>query len=152
MNKPFYFFIVAVSLTACQANSGNRGEPVVQPSGTPGLNVSSAPTTITMDTNKKVATTTTMPVTPETKTKTPLKNGTALNPAHGQPGHRCDIPEGAPLNSPAATNATAPVNNKNISVQTVAPPKPAKSKLRINPAHGEPGHDCAVQVGQPLKS
>lgn len=23
-----------------------------------------------------------------------------MNPAHGQPGHRCDIPVGAPLNSP----------------------------------------------------
>lgn len=26
-------------------------------------------------------------------------NPTALNPAHGQPGHRCDIAVGAPLNS-----------------------------------------------------
>jgi hypothetical protein len=25
------------------------------------------------------------------------------NPAHGQPSHRCDIPVGAPLNSPPAT-------------------------------------------------
>ena len=24
----------------------------------------------------------------------------AMNPAHGQPNHRCDIPVGAPLNSP----------------------------------------------------
>jgi hypothetical protein len=24
--------------------------------------------------------------------------------------------------------------------------------VRLNPAHGAPGHDCAVAVGQPLKS
>jgi len=34
----------------------------------------------------------------------------ALNPAHGQPGHRCDIAVGAPLNSaPAAQPQTIQV-------------------------------------------
>ena len=28
-----------------------------------------------------------------------------MNPPHGQPGHRCDIPVGAPLNSPAGQAA-----------------------------------------------
>ncbi len=44
------------------------------------------------------------------------KVAAGMNPPHGQPGHRCDISVGAPLNSPPAQNAnptqtvTAPVN------------------------------------------
>src|SRR5690606_8150006 len=42
--------------------------------------------------------------------------GDELNPSHGQPGHRCEIPIGAPLNSsPAASTQTQtnvqPANN-----------------------------------------
>lgn len=62
-----------------------------------------------------------------------------LNPPHGEPGHDCALPVGAPLNgakaaSPSTTPATATGNTK------------------INPPHGQPGHDCAVPVGSPLKS
>jgi hypothetical protein len=51
-----------------------------------------------------------------------------LNPAHGEPGHRCDIPVGSPLNIPTAAPAVA----------------------RMNPPHGEPGHRCDIPVGSPL--
>ena len=34
--------------------------------------------------------------------------GEKLNPPHGQPGHRCDIPVGAPLNSKPAAQPAAP--------------------------------------------
>jgi hypothetical protein len=86
----------------------------------------------------------------------------ALNPAHGQPGHRCELPVGAPLNSTsapamapgAAAPLTLPGNASPQRVQ-VAPSMPqgnAKgSTARLNPAHGQPGHDCNVPVGQPLK-
>ena len=71
-----------------------------------------------------------------------------LNPAHGQPNHRCDIAVGAPLNSPPGKPNTNPV-------QTVAPLKTVPSTntagLKINPPHGQPGHDCTVKVGEPLK-
>jgi hypothetical protein len=71
-----------------------------------------------------------------------------LNPAHGQPNHRCDIAVGAPLNSP-------PGKPNTNSVQTVTPVKPVlqtnAAGLKINPPHGQPGHDCAVKVGDPLK-
>lgn len=51
-----------------------------------------------------------------------------LNPAHGEPGHRCDIPVGKPLNS-----------------------KPEKKLSgNLNPAHGQPGHRCDLPVGAPL--
>ncbi|HEX8270949.1 MAG TPA: hypothetical protein VF581_13740 [Flavobacterium sp.] len=34
----------------------------------------------------------------------PVAVAKGMNPSHGQPGHRCDIAVGAPLNSPAKTN------------------------------------------------
>lgn len=138
-----------------------------------------------------------------------VKTVAGLNPVHGQPGHRCDISVGAPLNSPAtkpqapaatmsqpvmipqqtsAANGTAGVNpphgqpghkcdvgaNANLSTgaaKTVTPTAPALqgvpvmqqnagsnaatlstgSNAKLNPAHGQPGHDCKVAVGQPLK-
>lgn len=72
-----------------------------------------------------------------------------LNPAHGEPGHDCAIPVGAPLDGsggqsqPAGLPAGAqPVAQPNL--QTGAPAN------GLNPAHGQPGHDCAVAVGAPL--
>lgn len=65
-----------------------------------------------------------------------------LNPAHGQPGHRCDIAVGAPLNAAPAT-PTQP------QVQPVV--TPADPTAKLNPPHGQPGHDCSIAVGAPLK-
>ncbi len=87
-------------------------------------------------------------------TSTPAK----LNPAHGQPGHNCDIAVGAPLSQAPST----PLNNSqpaspilNTSVQTSpntqANPVAAPSvNTGLNPAHGQPGHRCDVGVGDPL--
>lgn len=102
----------------------------------------------------------------------PAKTITAkgMNPAHGEPGHRCDISVGAPLNSapinsakPAAVNGTTnispmptPTQNSSIipALQNTSISTPAKTATaftgKINPAHGQPGHDCKVSVGQPL--
>ncbi len=80
---------------------------------------------------------------------------TAPNPAHGQPGHRCDIAVGAPLNS-APTNTTAPTttitNPSPTPAQTVTTPTAnIVTAPGMNPPHGQPGHDCAIAVGAPLK-
>lgn len=89
----------------------------------------------------------------------------ALNPAHGEPYHRCDIAVGAPIDSPAPVQNAAPqvvqpqsapnaAFNTNPISPSVAPsvsssadigPKPA-----INPPHGQPHHRCDLQVGAPL--
>src|SRR6476620_5130872 len=74
--------------------------------------------------------------------------GAARNPAHGKPGHRCDIPEGAPLpisSLPAGANAFS----------ATAPTTPLVSENAIagmNPAHGKPGHRCDIPVGDPLST
>lgn len=74
-----------------------------------------------------------------------------VNPAHGQPNHRCDIPVGAPLNSPASAPATtataAPIQ------QTVASPAPKQVTAKgMNPPHGEKNHRCDIPVGAPLNT
>ena len=66
----------------------------------------------------------------------PIGTEVKLNPPHGQPGHRCEIAVGSPLNSPATNQAPAPA------------PEPV---VRLNPPHGQPGHSCDVPVGSPLK-
>ena len=96
----------------------------------------------------------------------------ALNPEHGKPGHRCDIPVGAPLNSAPAkvtapkkpnsnsfnTNPLGNIQTSQTSVQVQAPaavkpttPAPAKIAPGTNPPHGQPGHKCEIPVGAPLK-
>lgn len=77
------------------------------------------------------------------------KTAKGMNPPHGEPGHRCDIPVGQPLNSKPAPQ---PVQ-QNIVQNTPAPtptPAPTGSKPALNPAHGEPWHNCSVKVGEPL--
>ena len=92
-----------------------------------------------------------------------------LNPPHGQPFHRCDIPVGSPLKSAApakpATVQTAPQINRtgmaptlenaarlnnsrtnNATAPTVANATPPK----LNPPHGQPFHRCDIAVGSPL--
>lgn len=71
-----------------------------------------------------------------------------LNPAHGQPGHDCAIPVGAPLNG-TATNTQTPAPTNNTQSTTVSPVRVDQTPS-VNPPHGEPGHDCAVPVGAPL--
>lgn len=83
-----------------------------------------------------------------------------LNPAHGQPGHRCDITVGAPLNSPVQNTASPQVQSSPVTTTPVIQqqatgqkaPSIGNSTGKINPPHGQPGHDCAVQVGAPLKN
>lgn len=102
-----------------------------------------------------------------------------LNPPHGQPYHRCDIPVGAPLPSTTAA-ATQPATNNQVQATTIRPSASAPasgspviptvenanraqstqtpiatsantgSKPRLNPAHGQPYHRCDIPVGSPL--
>ena len=63
------------------------------------------------------------------------------NPAHGEEGHRCELPVGAPLDQKASTPAQE-MNSSPVRLQSASP--------KINPPHGEPGHDCSVAVGAEL--
>ncbi|HEU0136024.1 MAG TPA: hypothetical protein VFQ50_01900 [Flavobacterium sp.] len=106
---------------------------------------------------------------PQQAAPQPVAKG--MNPAHGQPGHRCEIPVGAPLNSaPAAGKASTPQIIPNAANAKITPAQvnsngtvtPANSgapailnpgtatAAGMNPAHGQPGHRCDIAVGQPL--
>ena len=87
--------------------------------------------------------------------------GVALNPQHGEPGHRCDIAVGAPLNTPVSTSRVQ--SNVSVAVPGVTTPavNPDTKKVSptstpatatLNPKHGEPGHRCDIAVGAPLNS
>ena len=80
-----------------------------------------------------------------------------LNPVHGQPGHRCDIYVGQPIDAkpvPALTKGAATTTAPTPAPQTVSvgTPQPVKTLPGMNPPHGEPGHRCDITVGQPLNS
>ena len=79
-----------------------------------------------------------------------------MNPAHGQPGHRCDIPVGAPLNAPAvATNQQN--TNASTTAVTTTPVQMTSNQAEstttaegMNPPHGQANHRCDIAVGAPL--
>ena len=80
-----------------------------------------------------------------------------MNPPHGQAGHRCEIPVGAPLNSPAASAqpnskvATTPqmtVTPTTSATATTTPTTPTPEGM--NPPHGQEGHRCDIAVGAAL--
>lgn len=75
------------------------------------------------------------------------ENTGAVNPAHGQPGHKCGIPVGAPLNSAPAQNQQP---NVNIQTNSNVSPVRVNQDVAVNPPHGQPGHDCSKKVGAPL--
>ncbi|TYA54733.1 hypothetical protein [Formosa maritima] len=79
----------------------------------------------------------------------PAQTATGMNPAHGQPGHDCAIPVGAPLNS---KNNSSPMVNPGSSSPVInsGNSSPVQTAPGMNPAHGQPGHDCAIPVGAPL--
>ena len=88
-----------------------------------------------------------IPVAPSTDAAAVDANGVALNPEHGQPSHRCDIPVGAPLNSPPA-ESQSPLIQTQPAANTAAPT--ATTVAGTNPPHGQPNHRCDIAVGAPL--
>ena len=89
-------------------------------------------------------------INPQSNTVQSVAASGKLNPAHGEPGHRCDISVGAPLNSvPAQPTVT---NTTQTPVKINTPPATQTVAAGMNPAHGQPGHRCDIAVGAPLNS
>jgi hypothetical protein len=184
---------VLTTTTAAATNATNTSTTLNPKHGLPGHRCDiavGAPLSSTPATKAQTATPATIQATsPALQTQTPTLNSiqtttttkaaTGLNPKHGQPGHRCDIAVGAPLDGkPAATTpASTPVNlsttptpasatapaplqtnvTKSIQASPFSISKPdaaglnQNSNVKLNPAHGQPGHDCSIAVGKPLK-
>ena len=156
---------VSTGITAAGMNP-EHGKPGHKCEISVGAPLNSAPAkTATLPTTAALPTAVTQPAILAPKTVT----AKGMNPAHGEAGHRCDITVGAPLNSaPAAAKPAAgagaanitpmsvPTQNSSIvpALQNTSISTPTKTATaftgKINPAHGQPGHDCKVTVGQPL--
>jgi hypothetical protein len=152
MNKLLGIAMMALVFASCQ-DSENAEKTDLETSSTTTTAASPAAPIADSTTQNIIATTPSTVAAPAATTVTTSPGAEGLNPAHGAPGHRCDIAVGAPLNSPPG-NTTTPAGSSNPAStmsQTQTPAQPANGKQRLNPAHGEPGHDCSVAVGQPLK-
>lgn len=95
-------------------------------------------------------------------TTTQMQTTAGLNPPHGQPGHRCEIPVGAPLDSKPAQKT----QSQTTQVVTTKPAEQPVMKINsnsgsttitgtstppgMNPPHGQEGHRCDIAVGAPL--
>lgn len=98
------------------------------------------------------------PVAPQSNTVSvnqPQPTAPGMNPPHGQPNHRCDIPVGTPLNSKKTEAKT--LKTTDIQTTTTAPVAAPQNNAGstsvvagMNPAHGQPGHRCDIPVGAPL--
>ena len=153
--------ISAATLIACSGNDSPEKDTSLMPASSKSL----APAIVSnpTDSNKKIIAAPVNVAQPivvsnnQPQTAAAPTNVAGLNPAHGQPSHRCDIPVGAPLNSPAtntgAANAARPqIQKMNTPVAVPTNSINTNGTTRLNPEHGQPGHDCSVQVGAPLKN
>ncbi|HLV42923.1 MAG TPA: hypothetical protein VKY37_11640 [Brumimicrobium sp.] len=74
-----------------------------------------------------------------------------LNPPHGEPGHDCAVEVGQPLNSAGGNSPAMVQPSPNMIQPTPSTVQPTNNgSVKLNPPHGQPGHDCGVEVGQPL--
>lgn len=144
--KRILYVLALASLTAC---NNKKPEPVQGYIATPnGLADLQKPATSQTAAN----------------TTTAASSNLLLNPAHGEPGHDCSIAVDAPLKASARAIAPTPQPQ---TVQTVSQSQPTATVTntpqsavttvnskgqKLNPAHGQPGHDCAIAVGAPLNS
>lgn len=132
--KRLIYAIAIISLSACNSKNTNTEE------------------TQTPQTNQFPPNQTAPVATTEQQSNT---SGLLTNPAHGLPGHDCALPVGAPLKQNVSNTQTNAVPAQTVTVPAPQPTsqpvaQQPSSGQKLNPAHGEPGHDCAKPVGAPL--
>jgi hypothetical protein len=141
---------VFISLLTATFFSCNEKEPDSDPSIAVPLQIKDSAATAVTSTPGLVPADSTQLVQPTVNA--PVQTA-GMNPAHGEPGHRCDIAVGAPLNSPVAKTTGSPTTTTTTVTPTaVTPAATTKTAPGMNPAHGQPGHRCDIAVGAPLNS
>ncbi|MEJ7625574.1 MAG: hypothetical protein WKF35_01830 [Ferruginibacter sp.] len=159
--KRFYIIASILSsfvLFACSSSDSPGYDKSLSPAiSTKAVTPLTIADTLLSDTTTSNSSISNIPVTSPVVTSTASSANTAgLNPAHGMPGHRCDIEVGAPLSSPIQ-NKIAPKVQPSPVMASPSMQQPSVQSNSIgagkpNPPHGQPGHDCAVPVGSPLKN
>lgn len=134
--KPAIPFLGAFILTSCGLDGGSGGGRM-ETTNVPRFSVSNSTVSNNSDSQS-------------TNSVTSGFQATKLNPAHGLPGHRCDIAVGAPL--PSTTGTFPTLNDPAITSLQSTANNTAPVAKGLNPAHGQPGHRCDIPVGQPLSS
>ncbi len=156
--KKIALVLIAFALISCQKK--NETPETLSPelasyeqkSASDSSNVTSAQNSAPITMNNSA------PVAPESNTVSVNQSqptAPGMNPPHGQPNHRCDIPVGAPLNSKKAEATTVKTtDNQTTTTAPIAAPQNNAGSTTIaagmNPAHGQPGHRCDIPVGAPL--
>jgi len=135
-----YFFLLSLLCSSCKKELKPQESSVVSDA----IRNTNSPTTASTPAQTQAATQNIQAV-----------NGT--NPPHGQPGHRCDVVAGAPLNGTTVPQP-APQQSPDPAIQQMKVNVPAPTAQNtvtpkgMNPPHGQPGHRCDVSVGSPLNS
>ena len=156
--KKIYLIILTLTLVSCQKK--NETPETLSPelasyeqkSASDSSNVTNAQNSAPIIMNNSA------PVAPQSNTVSvnqPKPTAPGMNPPHGQPNHRCDIPVGAPLNSKKAEPTMVKTTDIQTSTTTpIAVPENNAGSTSVadgmNPAHGQPGHRCDIPVGAPL--
>lgn len=147
--------VVDKSIIPTGADSAKTAQAAVQntvnvpPANTTVIPGTTTPVNMTRQQMQTIAPQNNVVMTPVQTQAQPTAPG--MNPPHGQPGHRCDIAVGAPLNSKPAAVQTQTVNAQpQVTMKEV--PTTTKTAPGMNPPHGEPGHRCDIAVGAPLNS
>lgn len=146
-------FVSSILLTSCKKEveaQNNTTPTVVVPFTEVGKQMKNEASTATQ------IQPTTNAVNPNNTVATAGSVAAGMNPAHGQPSHRCDIPVGAPLNSPPASTASKPVVQQQAqsvpatTATTTTPAATMPTPEGMNPPHGQANHRCDIAVGSPL--
>lgn len=132
MKNTFYCILIGLAFCACSNDKTQKEQTAITPT----------PTGISGLQSNNISNTNTAPVN---------NSNLIYNPAHGAPGHDCSIAVGALLNK-NAQKPTAQPTTTTVTKPAVAENKVEEKSAKLNPAHGAPGHDCAVAVGAPLSS
>ena len=152
--------VLALAWTACnndtpqQSTAPTEATPAVSTESTADFGASQGGGAQDVSATPGVLTATPPPAT------APAAGGSAkVNPPHGQPGHSCAVPVGAPLDGSAASSSK-PAQGTQPAAKSITVPAPSGTNAAsganatvapgTNPPHGQPGHVCSTPVGSPL--
>lgn len=153
MNKNF-IFLCGIALTSTLISCGNNEEKTTATTTTVTDTVPTSTDVSLATPNSNNSDLASLPgdAQPGVQSVSASSTNVKLNPAHGEPGHDCALPVGAPLKGAGEIQENIKITSpagQNVT-PAAAPSKAANTNVKINPAHGEPGHDCAKPVGSPL--
>ena len=156
--KKIYLVILTLALVSCQKKNETPETLSPELASYEQKSTSDSSNAISAQNSAPIIMNNSAPVAPQSNTVSvnqPKPTAPGMNPPHGQPNHRCDIPVGAPLNSKKAEPTT--VKSTDIQTSTTTPiavPQNNTSSTSVasgmNPEHGQPGHRCDIPVGAPL--